>query len=66
MEELEKALGKLPTDALHYQIRYDTVRMLPIAHFPFTVHYRADEGKMTVFVEALIHTSRSPERWKNR
>lgn len=57
------ALKKLKQSALHYQIRYGDVRLLPIPSFPFRAHYRVDEINNTVYVEAIFHTGEDPGKW---
>lgn len=66
LNTVETALNKLNHSALHYQIRYDDIRLLPLSPFSFRAHYRVDEEKNIVMVEAIIHTSEDPEGWKNR
>lgn len=61
---VKAALKGLKSSALHYQVRYDNVRCLPIPVFPFMAHYRVDENSNTVFVEAIFHTSQNPNAWK--
>jgi len=63
---VETALKKLNRSALHYQVRYDDIRLLPIPPFSFRAHYRVDEETNTVRVEAIIHTSEDPDGWKDR
>ena len=47
-----------------YQVRYDSVRCVPLSKFPFMVHFKADEKSKTVQVFAVIHTSLNPEtKW---
>ena len=54
----------LKNSALHYHIRYDDdVRCLPISVFPFMIHYRVNEENNSVYVEAVIHTSKNPSEW---
>jgi len=43
------------------QVRYENVRCLPIAGFPFMFHFGINEEQKLVTVHALIHTSRDPE-----
>ncbi len=66
VDSIETALPKLNQSALHYQVRYDDIRLLPIPSFPYRAHYRADELTNTVFVEAILHTSENPEEWRAR
>ncbi|MEX2566138.1 MAG: type II toxin-antitoxin system RelE/ParE family toxin [Cyclobacteriaceae bacterium] len=60
----ETALAKLKQSALHYQVRYDGIRLLPIPSFPYRAHYRVDEENNAVFVEAIFHTRKNPEEWR--
>jgi toxin ParE1/3/4 len=62
----ENALAKLNQSALHYQVRYDDIRLLPIPSFPYYAHYRVDEENSTVFLEAIFHTRENPEDWRTR
>jgi len=66
VKTVKTALKKLNTSALHYQIRYDDIRFLPIPVFSFMAHYRINKEKNTVMVEAIFHTSESPDSWKTR
>ncbi len=63
IKTVKTALEELKTSALHYQIRYDNVRCLPIPIFPFLAHYRIDENSKVIFVDAIFHTSNDPEKW---
>lgn len=62
----ENALSKLKQSALHYQVRYDDIRLLPIPSFPYRAHYRVDEENNTVFVEAIFHTREDSEEWRTK
>lgn len=66
VKNVEAALAKLNSSALHYQVRYDDFRLLPIPSFPYRAHYRVDEVNNTIFVEAIFHTKDNPEEWKKR
>lgn len=57
---------KLSTTALLYSIKYDGIRCMSIDKFPYLVHYRVNEHTKIVSVEALFHTSRSPNIWYQR
>lgn len=59
-------LNNLKQSALHYQVRYDNIRLLPIPSFPYRAHYRIDESSNTIFVEAIFHSSEDPKKWTNR
>ncbi len=63
---VKKLTRKLTTSALHYAIRYDDIRCMPIEKFPYVVHYRVDEQNKIVKIEALFHSSRNPGLWDKR
>lgn len=57
----KQEMRELKTTALHYQIRYNIVRFLPISDFPFVAHYSIDEKNKIVHIEALFHTAQENE-----
>jgi hypothetical protein len=63
---VEVALNRLNRSALHYQVRYDDIWLLPIPPFSFMAHFRVDEENNSVWVEAIIHTSENPDGWRDR
>jgi len=66
VDNVETGLAKLNQSALHYQVRYDDIRLLPIYSFPYHAHYRVDEENNIVYVEAIFHTRDNPEVWRIR
>lgn len=44
-----------------YQIRYESVRCLPVRKFPYMVHYLVDEAINAIIVYAVINTNLDPE-----
>lgn len=66
VKTVKAALKKLNKSALHYQVRYDDIRFLPIPVFSVMAHYRVDEENNTVFVEAIFHSSEDPNTWIHR
>jgi len=66
IQKVKSELKRLNQSALHYQIRYDDIRCLPIPPFQIMAHYRVDENNLIVRVEAIIHTSKDPGEWKMR
>lgn len=63
---VKKQLKTLDNSALHYSIRYDDIRCMPIKKFPFLVHYRVNEHQFIVRVEAIFNTNRNPKIWEER
>jgi toxin ParE1/3/4 len=41
-----------------FQVRYDTVRCLPMKSFPYMIHYTINQTSQTVNVFAVINTSK--------
>lgn len=66
VKTVKSALKKLNQSALHYQVRYDDIRLLPIPSFPYRAHYRIDEENNTVFIESIFHTRENPEEWRTK
>ncbi len=66
VKTVEAAHNKLKLSALHYQIRYDDIRLLPIPSFPYRSHYRVNKEKNTVFVEAIFHMHENQKEWRVR
>ena len=58
---VERNLDYLIKNA-HYQVRYKSVRTLPLKPFPFMFHFTIDESKKLVRVHAVIHTSLDPNK----
>jgi hypothetical protein len=65
-DAVKKLTKRLTASALHYAIRYDDIRCMPIEKFPYVVHYRVDERTKVVKIEALFHSSRNPGLWGKR
>lgn len=49
-----------------FRVRYDNVRCLPLAKFPYMIHFTVDHTQHTVTVRAVFHTSIDPENWQER
>jgi hypothetical protein len=60
-------LKSLKNDALLYQVRYEDVRCLKIARFPFLIHFSVDAEFKKVLVHAVISTHKNPiKNWIKR
>jgi hypothetical protein len=46
-------------DPLHFQIRYDDVRIMMLTTFPYLIHYTID--KNIIIIKAIYHSSRDSE-----
>ena len=56
-------IANLPTAC---QKIYKDKRRAIINPFKFNLIYVIEESSKTVFIEAVMHSSRSPKRWKDR
>lgn len=63
---VRKQLTSLQTSALHYAVKYDDVRCMPVKKFPYMVHFRVNQDENTVKVEAVFNTWISPANWSER
>lgn len=50
----------------HFQIRYFSVRCLPVRNFPFLIHFKVNDTEHIIYIEAILHTSRNPESWPEK
>lgn len=64
MESIDDALSRIVSSPDAYPIVYRTLRRAVVRRFPFAVFYEvtADE----IWVIAVFHSRRDPERWKSR
>jgi hypothetical protein len=60
LKDYRTALSKLTINPF-YEIRYGTIRCLPLETFPFMIHFTVDEIKNTVLVLAVISTHKDPK-----
>jgi hypothetical protein len=48
-----------------FQLRYDSVRCLPLPKFPYMLHFIVNEDLKTVRIYGVLHTSLNPnDHWK--
>ncbi len=59
LDAFEDVLRKLPT-FWNSEIRYSTVRTRAFIRFPYSIHYRVNEEKQIIAVEAVLHHKRKP------
>ena len=63
---VKKQLKILEKSALHYAVRYDNIRCMPLHKFPFMIHFRVNDNQRIVNVEAIFNTNRNPKIWEER
>lgn len=60
VDDVNKSIAAIARNPF-YQIRYSTIRCLPLKKFPFMIHFHVDEPSKIVKVFAIIHDARNPE-----
>jgi len=61
-KDVEKCIGLLEKNPF-FQIRYASVRCLPLHKFPFMIHFTINENAKEIQIRAIIHTQMSPDKW---
>lgn len=64
VKQVKKGIHSLKTNP-HFELRYHTIRCLPVEKFPFMIHFEISPEHHEVIVFAVLHTSRSPLIWLN-
>ena len=49
-----KSLSKNP----FFQIRYDSIRCLPLKKYPYMIHFTVDEKLNAVYIHSVLNTAR--------
>ncbi|MDR9415750.1 MAG: hypothetical protein RI564_05670 [Gracilimonas sp.] len=76
-DDQEIGLGEIFEETIHehikklkhipfFQMRYDTVRCLPVSKFPYMIHFTVNEEKETITVHGVINTHIDPKNWVHR
>lgn len=61
---LEAKLNSIQRNPNQFNVVYRNVRRALTQRFPYGVFYIVEDR--TIFILAIVHTSRNPEIWKNR
>ena len=66
LNEFFNQIAYLKDNPYLYQEAYQTYRRMPVKRYPYVVYYGIEEQSKKVTVLAVWHTSKNPERLKNR
>ena len=55
----KEGIALIRKEPLHFQIRYDDVRILMLTTFPYLIHFTLDNE--TIIIKAIYHSSRDSE-----
>lgn len=47
-----------------FQVRYDTIRCLPLKQFPYMIRFGVDNQKKEVIILGVINTFKNPKKWR--
>ncbi len=64
LEQVEVRMNLIQENPNIYQKKYEEVRVGLLRKFPFGIFYVTEE--QTIYVIAVLHTSRNPMIWKTR
>jgi plasmid stabilization system protein ParE len=59
LETFKEGISIIHKEPLHFQIRYDDVRIMMLTTFPYLIHYTLD--KNTIIIKAIYHSSRNSD-----
>jgi hypothetical protein len=59
LETFKEGNSIIRKEPLHFQIRYDDVRIMMLTTFPYLIHYTLD--KNTIIIKAIYHSSRNSD-----
>lgn len=59
LESFKEGISIILKEPLHFQIRYDDVRIMMLTTFPYLIHYTLD--KNTIIIKAIYHSSRNSD-----
>jgi plasmid stabilization system protein ParE len=59
LESFKEGISIIRKEPLHFQIRYDDVRIMMLTTFPYLIHYTLD--KNTIIIKAIYHSSRNSD-----
>lgn len=66
LDAVYEMLLRLEQHPFIYQKRFQEIRQATLKAFPFAIYYTVDDSKQVVVVQAVLHTSRNPQIWKDR
>lgn len=64
LTDLKFCLKNIQSNPKSFQVKYKEIRVCFIKGFPYGIFYKIYGNEIKII--AIIHTSRSPDKWKNR
>jgi plasmid stabilization system protein ParE len=57
---VELTIERIQNNPEHFRISHGKYREAPVPIFPFTIVYKINKSKQTIFIASIFHTSRNP------
>lgn len=64
--DMTTTLRKIAMNPTSFAIRYKVIRLANFDTFPYAAHFYIDDKNDTVYITAILHTSRHPDTPKDR
>ncbi len=65
-QDMTATLWKIAMNPTSFAVRYKLIRLAHFDTFPYATHFYIDDENNTVYVIAILHTSRHPDMPKDR
>ena len=60
-EDMARILRKIASNPTSFAVRYKVIRLANFDTFPYAAHFYIDDKNDTIFIIAIMHTSRHPD-----
>ena len=64
LSAVRETIARIPENPKRFPIVYRDLRQALVPRFPYLVFFVSKKDRLEIF--AIFHTSRAPERWKER
>jgi len=60
-EDVKVSIERLHKNPVHYEIKYDNIRVVYCDVFPYSIHFYIDEPGKRLVIVAILHQHRDPD-----
>ncbi|NML59053.1 type II toxin-antitoxin system RelE/ParE family toxin [Chryseobacterium cheonjiense] len=64
--EFRLKINLIKENPLSFELKYNNIRLVFLNKFPYGIHYSYDAEENIIEIYSVFHTSRDPEKWKER
>jgi len=65
-KEFRLKINLIKENPLSFELKYNNIRIVFLNKFPYGIHYSYDAEENIIEIYSVFHTSRDPEKWKDR